>query len=156
MRTLQDLGFAVEEVEVTAVGDKGELRFTPKLVAAGYHQHRLQSLLGITAEELQAKRLLASFDRYRGREKKPLPPIEESARRWYTEVFSHVIHQVPDNLRGRVEPAQMFHEILEHRWYLGEKAGRDLGLDHATADYIANVLPVRTDSGVNDKLGARI
>jgi hypothetical protein len=150
MRTLQDLGFAVEEVEVSVVGDKGELRFSPKLVAAGYHQQRLQSLVGITTEELQAKRLLASLDRYRGRESKPLPPIEETARHWYSEVFLHVVNQVPEELRGRVEPAQMFHEILEHRWYLGEKAGRDLGLDHATQEYITTILPFRTDSGVNE------
>ncbi|MSW15199.1 MAG: DUF4032 domain-containing protein, partial [Actinobacteria bacterium] len=154
MRTLQDLGFAVEEVEVTAVGNKGELRFTPKLVAAGYHQSRLQSLVGITTEELQAKRLLASFDRFRGREKKPLPPIEDSARRWYFDVFLHIVNQVPVELRGRVEPAQMFHEILEHRWYLGEQAGRDLGLDHAADQYITTILPFRTDSGVNESANA--
>ena len=152
MRTLQDLGFAVEEVEVSAVGKQGELRFTPKLVAAGYHQQRLQNLVGITTEELQAKRLLASLDRYRGRQKKPLPPFEESARSWYTDVYLHVINQVPDELKGRVEPAQMFHEILEHRWYLGEQTGHDLGLDHATQEYITTILPFRTDSGVEEPL----
>ncbi len=105
--------------------------------------------MGIHAEELQAKRLLASFDRFRSREKKPLPPVEESARRWLTEVFDYVINLIPPELRGRVEPAQMFHEILEHRWYLGEKAGRDVGTDKAVADYVATILPFRTDSGVN-------
>ena len=82
MRQLQDLGFAVEEVEVSINGDKGELKFQPKLVAAGYHQNRLLELLGIHAEEFQAKRLLASFDRFRGREATPKPPIHDSARRW--------------------------------------------------------------------------
>jgi hypothetical protein len=66
-----------------------------------------------------------------------------------TTVFDHVIEQVPADLRGRVEPAQMFHEILEHRWYLGEKAGRDLGLDFATQEYITKILPFRTDSATN-------
>ena len=41
----------------------------------------------------------------------------------------------------------MFHEILEHRWYLGESAGQDLGLDFATQDYVEKILPFRTDSG---------
>lgn len=148
MRSLQDLGFAVEEVEISIDGDKGVLKFQPKLVASGYHQARLLSLLGIHAEELQAKRLLASFDRYRAREKKPLPPIEESARRWLPEVFDYVIGLIPQELRGRVEPAQMFHEILEHRWYLGEKAGRDVGIEFATKDYVSAILPFRTDTGV--------
>ena len=44
----------------------------------------------------------------------------------------------------------MFHEILEHRWYLGEQAGKDLGLDFATQEYITNILPYRTDSGVSE------
>ena len=111
MRSLQDLGFAVEEVEVSISGDKGELRFQPKLVAAGYHQNRLLELLGIQAEELQAKRLLASFDRFRGREPKPKPPIHDSARRWLRDVYHHTMNKIPDELQGRVEQTQMFHEI---------------------------------------------
>jgi hypothetical protein len=147
MRELQDLGFAVEEVEVALNGDKGELKFTPKLVAAGYHQKRLLELLGLHAEELQAKRLLASFDRYRGREATPKPPIHDSTRRWLRDVYHHVISQVPPELEGRIEPSQLFHEILEHRWYLGEKVGKDVGLDFATKDYIETVLPFRSPMG---------
>ena len=147
MRSLQDLGFAVEEVEVTMDGDKGMLKFSPRLVAAGYHQQRLKEILGLDAEELQAKRLLASFDRYRARESHTGHSTEVLARRWLTTVFDHVIDQIPVELRGRVEPAQMFHEILEHRWYLGEQAGKDLGIDFATQQYITNILPFRTDSG---------
>jgi hypothetical protein len=41
----------------------------------------------------------------------------------------------------------MFHEILEHRWYLSEKAGGDVGLDHATKSYVSEILPFRSDSG---------
>ncbi len=149
MRALQDLGFAVEEVEVSISGDKQELKFQPKLVAAGYHQQRLLELLGIQAEELQAKRLLASFDRFRGREAAPKPPIHDSARRWLRDTYHHVMNQVPSELRDRVEQTQMFHEILEHRWYLGEKAGHDLGLDYATKDYIENILPFRSYVGVS-------
>ena len=146
MRNLQDLGFAVEEVEIAVDGEKGILKFSPKLVAAGYHTNRLKELLGIDAEEFQAKRLLASFDRYRGRQKPPRSELE-AARVWLTDVYQHVLSFIPETLRGRVEPAQMFHEILEHRWYLGEKNGVDLGLENAAQDYIETILPSRTDSG---------
>jgi hypothetical protein len=148
MRAVQDLGFAVEEVEVTLDGEKGALKFTPKLVAAGYHQNRLWELMGIHAEELQAKRLLASFDRFRGREKKPLPPLQDSARRWMSETYQRVMNMIPSDLRGLVEPAQMFHEILEHRWYLGEQQGKDPGLSFAAEDYIRSILPHRAGTGV--------
>jgi len=147
MRSVQDLGFAVEEVKIAMDGEKGMLKFSPRLVAAGYHQQRLKEILGLEAEELQAKRLLASFDRYRGREAQSGLSDDVLARNWLTNVFDHVMSQVPVELRGRVEPAQMFHEILEHRFYLGEKAGKDPGLDFATAEYISHILPFRTDSG---------
>jgi hypothetical protein len=151
MRSLQDLGFAVEEVDLQVQGETGTLKFTPKLVAPNYHSVRLKELMGLEAEELQAKRILASFDRFRSREIIKTPDKYEAAQRWLNEVFLKVVHSVPDDLRGRVEDAQFFHEVLEHRWYLGEKVGHDVGLDQATQDYISEVLPYRSDSGASVK-----
>jgi len=147
MRSLQDIGFAVEEVDIQLAGDKSTVTFIPKLVAPNYHSQRLIELMGLETEELQAKRILASFDRYRSREIEKTPKKEEAAKRWLDEVFYKVVNAVPAAMRGRVEDAQLFHEVLEHRWYLGEKAGRDLGLEFATNDYISEVLPERMDSG---------
>jgi hypothetical protein len=125
------------------------ISFQPKLVAAGYHSQRLRDLTGLNAEELQAKRLLASFDRYNARENKLGLSIHEMAKKWISEVFEPVISRVPEELRGRVERAQMFHEILENRWYLSEKAGYDVGLEEATDNYCNEILPMRRDSGVD-------
>jgi tRNA A-37 threonylcarbamoyl transferase component Bud32 len=147
MRALQDLGFTVEEVSVSLDGANKTLIFQPKLVAAGYHQARLLELTGLETEELQAKRLLASFDRYRSRMEEPRPPVSQSALKWLNEIFRPTLAQVPQELVGRVEPAQMFHEILEHRWNLSESAGGDVGLDNATKSYISEILPFRSDSG---------
>ncbi|MEY3399742.1 MAG: hypothetical protein RLZZ486_210 [Actinomycetota bacterium] len=147
MRSLQDIGFAVEEVDIKLAGDESTLTFTPKLVAPNYHSQRLKELMGLETEEFQAKRILASFDRFRSREIERTPDKSESAQRWLDEVFYKVVNSVPKNLKGRVEDAQLFHEVLEHRWYLGEKAGHDLGLDFASSDYISQVLPSRMDSG---------
>lgn len=147
MRALQDLGFAVEEVDLQLQGDSGTLKFTPKLVAPNYHSTRLRELMGLEVEELQAKRILASFDRFRSRELSRTPDLGEAAQRWLHEVFNKVVAAVPRELRGRIEDAQLFHEVLEHRWYLGERAGRDLGLEIATEDYITTILPNRLDAG---------
>ena len=152
MRQLHDLGFAVEEVSVQLEEgneNSGKLYFQPKLVAAGYHKNRLRELMGLETEELQAKRLLASFDRFRGREKSPKPPIAESARRWLDTVFKPTVALIPSELDGRIEVAQFFHEALEHRWYLSEKAGHDVGLEFAAQSYVDNILPFRRDSGVD-------
>jgi hypothetical protein len=154
MRQLHDLGFAVEEVSVTLDGDSQKLFFQPKLVESGYHQQRLRDLVGLETEELQAKRLLASFDRFRGREPLPHPPIHESAKSWLHQVFDPTVELIPADLRGRIESAQFFHEALEHRWYLSEKAGHDVGLDFAARRYIEDVLPFRRDSGVDRNVTA--
>ncbi len=149
MRQLHDLGFAVEEVSVSIDGASNLITFQPKLVAAGYHQARLKELIGLDAEELQAKRLLASLDRYRLREKNLALSESEFAKKWLSEVFEPIVARVPLNMRGRIESAQLFHEILEHRWYLSERVGHDVGLDFAAASYIAEFLPFRRDSGVD-------
>ena len=152
MRQLHDLGFAVEEVSVQleeGSESTGKLYFQPMLVAAGYHKNRLREIMGLETEELQAKRLLASFDRFRGREKSPKPPIAESARRWLDTVFKPTVALIPAELEGRIEVAQFFHEALEHRWYLSEKAGHDVGLEFAAQSYVDNILPFRRDSGVD-------
>jgi hypothetical protein len=131
MRSLQDLGFAIEEVSVAMDGE------------------RLRELLGLETEEFQAKRLLASFDRFRGREKLPHPPMHESARKWLEETYKPIVQMIPTELIGRIEEAQFFHETLEHRWYLSEKAGYDVGLTFSAESYIKDVLPYRRDSGVD-------
>jgi hypothetical protein len=157
MRQLHDLGFAVEEVSVQIEEgneNAGKLYFQPKLVAAGYHKNRLRELMGLETEELQAKRLLASFDRFRGREKSPKPPVSESARRWLEIVFKPTVALIPAELDGRIEVAQFFHETLEHRWYLSEKAGHDVGLEFAAQSYVDNILPFRRDSGVDVQAGS--
>jgi hypothetical protein len=148
MRQLHDLGFAVEEVSIAIDGDNKVLKFQPKLVAAGYHTNRLRELMGLETEELQAKRILASFDRYRARESNLSTNVNEVAFKWLTEIFNPIVNSVPAEHLGRVEPAQLFHEVLEHRWYLSEAAGHDVGLDFACKSYISEVLPYRRDSGI--------
>ena len=148
MRQLQDLGFAVDEVSVSLDGESQKLYFQPKLVAPGYHRNRLRELTGLETEALQAKRLLASLDRFRGREQNPKPPIADSARRWLNETYRPIVEMIPKNLAGRIEEAQFFHEVLEHRWYLSEREGHDVGLTFAAQSYIDDVMPFRRDSGV--------
>ena len=147
MRQLHDLGFAVEEVQVSLDNETHMLSFQPRLVAAGYHSAKIKNLFGLDTQELQAKRILASFDRWHARQTNR-GSKEEMAKIWMDTVFNPILALVPEELQGRVEKAQMFHEILENRWYMTEKAGYDVGLEAAAKTYIDEVLPLRMDSGV--------
>jgi hypothetical protein len=64
-----------------------------------------------------------------------------AARRWLSDVFEPTVAAVPAELRGRLEPAEVFHQVLDHRWYLSEAAGRDVGLQEAVKSYVKTVLP---------------
>jgi hypothetical protein len=64
------------------------------------------------------------------------------------------VHAVPKDLRGKLEPAEIFHEVLEHRWFLSERAGRDVGLMPAARSYVAEVLTHKPDEAA--VLGSRI
>ena len=55
-------------------------------------------------------------------------PEEYVAHDWLTDVFEVVQRMIPPKYRGKLEPAEMFHEILEHRWFIAENAGHDVPL----------------------------
>jgi len=58
-----------------------------------------------------------------------------------TEAYQPVVEAIPPDLAGRLAPAEVFHEILEHRWFLSEKAGSDVGTTRAARSYFDTVLP---------------
>ena len=46
---------------------------------------------------------------------------------------------------AKLEPAEVFHEVLEHRWFMSERKGRDVGLLDAAGSYVETVLPGKPD-----------
>lgn len=52
-----------------------------------------------------------------------------------------MVEAIPQDLRGRLAPAEVFHEVLEHRWYMSERAGHDVGTSAAARSYFKRVLP---------------
>jgi Domain of unknown function (DUF4032) len=84
---------------------------------------------------------MASFRGYLEQKEGRTLPETVVANRWLTEVYDPIVTAIPASLRGRLAPAEIFHEILEHRWYLSEAPGRDVGTSAAARDYFDRVLP---------------
>jgi hypothetical protein len=144
LRRLNDLGFDVDEVEL--VGDGGEIRLVlqSKVVEPGHHQRRLMRLTGLDAQENQARRMLNDIARYRDyveRTEKRKVPESVVAARWRDEIFEPTIAAVPEGLWARLPAAEVFHQVLEHRWFLSEKAGKDVGIEKAVQAYVESELP---------------
>ena len=137
LRRLNDLGFDVEQIELEATPEGYRLRLEPQLVEPGHHRRRLLMLTGLSAQENQARRMLHDLDEFRARLG---APESVAAYRWRAEVFEPAIAAVPPELWGKRQAAEVFHEILEHRWLLSERRGADVGLDTAVQAYVTDVL----------------
>ncbi|MFV0633722.1 DUF4032 domain-containing protein [Demequina sp.] len=144
VRQLNDLGFDLDEIDMQQTEDGTAISIRPKVVDAGFHQRRLMRLTGLDVQENQARRLLNDLDEFRAWHD---PGREESAaaHEWLTHMFEPTIRAVPRDLRGKLEPAQVYHEVLDHRWYLAEAAGHDVAMPVATASYVRNILPGKAD-----------
>jgi hypothetical protein len=87
--------------------------------------------------------LLNDLDAYRA--ESDLTDEQQAAHRWVTEVFEPVVRAVPANLRRKLEPQEIFSQIIQHKWLLSEQAGRDIGMAPAVQSYLTEVLVHRPD-----------
>lgn len=151
VRRLNELGFDVSELVVEQDAPNARLRVTPALVEEGHHSRELARLTGLTVQENQARRVLndiASYGAYLACTDGYDRPQAVVAARWIAEVFEPMVARIPQELRGRLEPVELFHELLEHRYYLSEHAGHEIDNDTALRSYIDNVLRFRPDERV--------
>ena len=144
VRRLQELGFELAEYSLRAAYAPGMMIARPVEIHAGYHRRRLTRLTGLEVQENQARRLLVDIEAAR-REWDPYMDIEGAAHRWVVEVFDPVVHSVPLELRAKLEPAEVMHQLLEHRWYLSEARGQAVPLQEAVDSYVDTVLRARRD-----------
>ncbi|MEJ7629281.1 MAG: DUF4032 domain-containing protein [Nocardioidaceae bacterium] len=132
---LNDLGFDVDELDIVTDWDGSTVRIQPKVVDAGHHQRRLQGLTGLDVEENQARRLLNDLDAFAAHSDLQREDSALVAHRWLTEIFVPIVAKAPPEKKAELEPAEIFHEILEHRWYLSERAGKEVGIVETAEDY---------------------
>ena len=141
---LNDLGFGAGEIELVTSGEESRLRVRTQVAEPDHCRRELFRLSGLEVQENQARRLLDDLHGYRTwleqRDGTALPEIV-AGHRWVDEVYWPVVEAIPGELLGRLAPAELFHEILEHRWFLSESAGHDVGTTVAAHSYFETILP---------------
>ena len=145
---LNDLGFDVDELDIVTDLGGDTIRIQPKVVDLGHHAREIQALTGMSVEDNQARRLLndlASFTAHYdlGREDRHLV-----ASQWMHKIFEPIMAMIPPDATGKLEPAEVFHEILEHRWYLSEQAGFEISIQDTARDYIDRFLTAKPDEAI--------
>ncbi|MCU1504086.1 MAG: hypothetical protein JWM12_3440 [Ilumatobacteraceae bacterium] len=143
LRRLHELGFDAAELELVTAQGGAALRLVPRVVEHGFHRQRLRVLTGIDAGENQARRLLNDLRRYGAHiESRTGKRLREPlvAAKWMEDRYEPTIAAIPLDLVGKLEPAELYHQVLEHRWYLSEVAGFDVGLPPTIVSYVASIL----------------
>ncbi|MDT4959409.1 MAG: hypothetical protein QOD31_3208 [Pseudonocardiales bacterium] len=152
VRRLNSLGFDVAEMEIRTEQDGRKLRFETQVVEPGHHQRSLFRLTGLRVQENEARALLADLARFRAKWEEGCGEAiseEAAARRWLTEKYHATLELVPAEERGKMPDAELFHEINEHRWFLSEAQGHDVGRAAAVQSYVEGVLRFLPDTAVD-------
>lgn len=148
VRRLHDLGFDVGEMEVVTDVEGQRLRFVPRVVESGYHQDRLFALTGLWVGENQARRLLDDIREFRADAQARTGvglPENIAAVRWLDRRFEPTMAAIPPSMMGKLQAAELYHQILEHRWFLSEHQRRDVPMEEAIGSYIGDILEPAPD-----------
>ncbi|MEP6813985.1 MAG: DUF4032 domain-containing protein [Marmoricola sp.] len=145
---LNELGFDVEELDVVTDWDGSTVQLHPRVVELGHHCREFRDLTGLDVEDNQARVLLNDIAAYTahaglGGEDRMLV-----ANQWLHKFYEPIMAMVPQDQRGKLEGPEVYHQILEHRWYLSERAGYEIDTFDTARDYIANVLTHRPDEAI--------
>jgi hypothetical protein len=148
IRRLNDLGFAVDEIDLepTAAGDTVRLRVA--VASRRFHAHELQRLTGLQALEGQARLLLNDLREYQAwleHEAGASIALDLAADRWLRDVLEPSLATLGPAIGPRRDPLQGYCDVLEEKWLLSEAAGGDVGLEAALDAYLALGAPAPED-----------
>ena len=140
---LNELGFDVEELDVVTDWDGSTIRIHPRVVELGHHQREFRDLTGLDVEDNQARVLLNDISAYAAHQGLGAEDRMLVANSWLHDFYEPIIGMIPADQRAKLEGPEVYHQILEHRWYLSERAGFEQDIFDTARDYFANVLAYR-------------
>ena len=143
VRRLNDLGFAVDEIQLIP-GDGGGVRMKVAVTNRRFHANELERLTGRRALEGQARLLLNDLREYGAwlerAEGHPLTLVE-AGERWNREVLRPALERLRSVTGRSGDTIQAYCDVLETKWLRSERAGRDVGLRAALDAYLDVMLP---------------
>ncbi len=134
---INELGFSVDEVELIPTEEGNQLRMRVIVTDQNYHRNQLHALTGIEGEEKQARQIMNDIYELKAtlsKRKKETIPLRSVAFHWTNKIYLPIITRL--GLLDKVNKApEIYCQILEHKWYLSEKAKHDVGLNTSVKDY---------------------
>ena len=139
IKTLNQMGFSVDEVELINFGDQEKLKMRAIVTDQSYHRHTLHSLTGIVAKDNESRLMINDINELKATLSKKMNrslPMSVAASHWLNNVYYPTIEKLKEAKKEHEDTPGLYCQLLEHKWYLSEKAGRDVGLDLSSEDFV--------------------
>jgi hypothetical protein len=143
IRALNELGFSVGEIELVKTEQGDSLRLRTIVVDREYHRRLLHGLTGLVAGDRQAALMLNETKELQAKlsaQHKYTQSLSMAAHRWLEQMYRPTTQRLREALGPRDDETELYCQVLEHKWYLSERAKKDVGHQVALEDYIKNRL----------------
>ena len=141
VRGLNQLGFSVGELDLRTVDDGRRLHLRAQVTDRNFHRGLLQTLTGLDAEEMQARLLVNEIRELKfglSRDRNQSVALSIAAFRWLDTHFRPTLDRLNGINVPEQDPIELYCQLLEHKWYLSERALRDVGHQVACEDFVNN------------------
>jgi hypothetical protein len=142
VRALNQLGFSVGEVELAETGNGNQLRLRVAVTDRNFHHNQLHNLTGLDVQEEQARQMMNEIQELKARLSQAnnrSTPLSVAAYHWLEKVYQPVVEIIRANSVISGDFPEIYCQILEHKWFLSEKARQDVGHHTATYNYLNQI-----------------
>jgi len=139
IRALNALGFSVGEVGLTGTEGGNQLRLKVVVTDRNFHRDQLHGLTGVDAEEKQAQMMMNEIQQFKAtlsQTHNRSTPLSVAAYHWLENIYQPTMAGLLPVMDEHTDPAELYCQVLEHKWYLSEEAHRDVGHQAAAQDYL--------------------
>ncbi len=139
---LNDIGFAVDDIDVAPDGESSRIRITVQVGGRTYHSTRLRELTGIDASENQARQILADLAYHEAKHGGSGSSTSKAVTtmQWRAKRFEPFTRRIAE-LRPGLEPIQGYCDFLNYRYRASAESGHDMGSTAAFEAWIETGMP---------------
>jgi hypothetical protein len=137
------MGFSVGDVKLVEENLGKMVSFKVIVTDRNYHKDELYSLTGLDAQEMQARQLMNEINELKVRissESNRSVPLSAAAFHWMEDYYRPTIEKLVQHQINQVDLVEVYCQVLEHKWFLSERARHDVGHAFAIDDYIQTQL----------------
>jgi hypothetical protein len=139
IRALNHLGFSVREVALDNVPDGNQLRLRVVVTDRNFHRDQLHGLTGLEVEERQARLMMNEIHELKAtlsQTQNRSTPLSVAAYYWLENIYQPIVKRLRAMTDEHTSSAELYSQLLEHKWYLSEQAHHDVGHQAALDDYL--------------------